>query len=278
VSCSSPSFCVALGQDSNQATVSYTFDGSSWSGPATVGGTPAADNTTSPTTVSCPEQGFCVGGLDNGSTYVLENGSWNPSTHLAAGPTVTCTSSRFCMAEDGIDHVATFNGSSWSGPVSIGAGVGDGAVSCASPSFCADVGGGSASQTAYTFTGGAWKGPANIGSGDNNLESVSCVPSGMCVAVGESAKGGFVESTYKGGSWSAAAHILLGSGDPITTVSCASATFCVAVGVDANIGIYDGNAWQQVYTPDSNDAVDVSCPTTSFCMAVGGHEAYAYQS
>lgn len=87
--------------------------------------------------------------------------------------------------------MATINGSSWSAPVSIGAGIGDGAVSCASPSFCADVGGGSASESADTFTGGAWKGPANIGGGDNNLESVSCVSSEVCVAVGESAKGGF---------------------------------------------------------------------------------------
>ena len=161
-------------------------------------------------------------------------------------------------------------------------------VSCLSATSCVAVGQdvlqsgtGQSLPLVATFHDGTWSftplpEPAAFpADASAELDSVSCVTTTACVAVGGitgSANAGFAE-ILSGGSWQPVTTF--GSGPASTSlssVSCTSATSCVAVGDgtasgSSVIAMLSGSTWstQSSQTPIS----DISCPTPSYCMAVG---------
>ena len=201
VSCSSPSFCAAVDNNSS----AFTFNGTSWS-PAT-----AIDPGNELSTVSCPSASFCAA-VDYGPNVVTFNGAtWtkpaaiDPGSYLQA---VSCASAIFCVAIDRKGNALTFNGSTWSAPANTnpnGLSMGEGGVSwpvvsCPTTHFCAAVDGGGGNVV--TFDGSNWTAPVKIDSDAANsvsgpvlifLMSVSCVSAKFCVA-GDSIGDAFVRS------------------------------------------------------------------------------------
>lgn len=201
VSCSSPSFCAAVGNGPD----AFTFDGTSWS-PAT-----AIDPGGQLSTVSCPSARFCAA-VDYGPNVVTFNGgSWrkpsaiDPGSYLQA---VSCASASFCVALDRKGKAFTFNGSTWSAPVTAapdGLTMGEGGiswpvVSCPASDFCAAVDG--SGGNVVTYDGRGWTAPQTIDSKAAHslngpvlifLMSVSCSSATFCVA-GDTIGDAFVRS------------------------------------------------------------------------------------
>jgi len=112
--------------------------------------------------------------------------------------------------------------------------------------------------------------PAGLPAGFyEQLNSVSCVNTSSCVAVGS----GYAE-ILSGGTWQPVTTLGSGPFPSLSSVSCTSATSCIAVGSDDPntghpvIATLSGSTWSTL-TPSTAVNAGVSCPTPSYCLAVG---------
>ena len=141
----SPSFCVAISTTVSGATetqYALIHSGSSWGAPIEL---PADQEIRS---VSCASASFCVAVGANrteryGDALIYNGSSWSPTEKLDAQTlqAVSCVSSSFCAAldEGSPGYAITFNGQSWSTPVSIfpqAHFAPDESVSCVTGGFC----------------------------------------------------------------------------------------------------------------------------------------------
>ena len=259
VSCPSSSFCTAVDLNGN----ALTFNGSVWSAPTDVGGTPSS--------VSCPSAAFCAAVDTNGNLLTFNGGSWTaPSS--GGGPqlnSVSCPSASFCAAVDVNGDATIWNGSAWGPLTATGAQGALRSVSCPSASFCVAV---AAGGSAVSWNGGGWT--ARDIDGSATLVSVSCPSSAFCVAVDDAGNA----LTFSGGRWSAPAAI--DSTGTLEAVSCASSAFCVAVDSNDDALTWTGFAWSAptvVSAAGTAALVSVSCSTALFCAAVDSNgNAYLY--
>lgn len=183
---------------------------------------------------------------------------WQPPINVGGMmEAVSCPGSRFCMAvtEDG--QALSYDGSSWSDPVTIDLGQRLSSVSCSSRLFCVavDLEGGNV----VMFDGSSWSAPTQIEPpGANLLESVSCASPRLCVAGGSGGR----TFVFDGSSWTR-------NGPGLEAVSCTSVTFCMSVNEGAGSSIFDGSLWHRAGT--THDGIDtaVSCSSDRFCASVG---------
>ncbi len=274
VSCTSTSFCAAVGYYIDSAgvaqTLADTYDGSAWTASAST-------NTSSSQTnylygVSCVSASFCASA-----------GYWSQDPLTLSSAT---------MAE-------IYNGSSWSSPSGLSSssqpvnGNRLFGVACVSSSSCLTVGRYSvAFSLAESYTPTSWSlSPAQITT-QSDLYGISCKSSTFCVAVGDYYDSSNVQQmlieTYNGTSWSE----VTGLSNPANSagenaldgVSCASSTSCVAVGsylestssgtqTQTLAVVYNGSSWTTV-TPANQGSYgdtlfDISCTTSTSCVAVG---------
>jgi hypothetical protein len=148
----------------------------------------------------------CLGTV--GASPALASGGWSAVTVDPSGEfrSVSCPSASFCAALEWPKKALTYNGRSWSAPVTTKlAAVG---LSCPSAAFCVAVG--EAPAEAVTYNGRSWSAPISMGAGELALHAVSCPSVSFCVAVGYEQKLTFNEDkiegvalTYNGRSWSA---------------------------------------------------------------------------
>ena len=142
------------------------------------------------------------------------------------------------------------------------------ALTCVSTTACVGVDmSGHAFSSATPATGG-WT-TVDGGVSGTALNGVSCVPGGVCVAVGNAGK----VSTAPGpaGPWTLSAASPIDTSRNLEAVACPSSTLCLAV--DASGGVVtslDGGAsWSSASPLDAGHALtDISCPTATFCAAV----------
>ncbi len=311
VSCTSTSFCVAVGRyiansDNTPQTVIETWDGSKWSLTLGVDASPSEPNGLSG--VSCTSTSFCVavGAFSTGPlanpTYQTLIETWNGITwSVTTSPdvsqadreglsSISCASSSRCVAVGSYDNSAgtaqtlieTWNGSTWSITQSPDPSTSQNAVligvSCASISGCTAVGwyynSAGISQTLIeTWNGSTWsikQSPDTSASQLNALYTVSCSSSNSCVAAGDYESGGsqtLIES-YDGVSWSITTSPNSSSGidSGLSGVTCASSSSCVAVG--------GANSDALVLTGSSAPTTPFSVTTTSLPQAVA-NESYS---
>ncbi len=256
LSCVSETFCMAVDTNGDY----LTFDGSTWTSP-----TPTIPYEIGLESVSCASINFCIA-ADFGGTLLVYNGSsWSPSGAFGTGLSarVSCASTTFCVAVSGTEAL-TFDGTNWGAPVTISSSTSLQAVSCSSSDFCAafDEGG-----DAYTFDGTSWtEEPSIVSPGENNWVLLfSCPSDGFCAAVDTLDDG----ITYEDGVWSVSPDVNTVHGYPmgLNGISCASPTFCVGVGSLGGSVDFDGSEWTEGQTVGSQTTNTVSCPTTTFCQA-----------
>ncbi|HEV2377773.1 MAG TPA: hypothetical protein VGS19_37125 [Streptosporangiaceae bacterium] len=289
VSCTSASFCEAVGsyQDGTSGTfvaLAAQWDGSSWR----LQRTPAQTGSFRVILrgVSCVSAQFCeaVGDAQGVGAFAQR---WNgTSWHLqgpAAASAVSCVSTVFCEGV-GFGGGALWDGSSWTAQTipapADSTFVSLNGVSCVTKAFCEAVGqyfdnSGNAFSLGVTWNGTSWalqttpNPPAATSTG---LNQVSCAAVTSCETAGDSqltnssGQVPLVES-WNGSSWQIQ-HAVLPRGavtNNLSAVSCLSAVFCEAVGSHfdsssaatvALAEVWDGSTWALQKTPDPAQAVN----------------------
>jgi hypothetical protein len=162
----------------------------------------------------------------------------------------------FCVAVDNVGNEITFNGSGWSA-VSVDASHALTSVSCTSSVFCVAV---DDAGNAVFYTGTWATVPIDAG---NQLTSVSCASSSFCVAVDNAGNAAVYTGTW-------ASPVSVDGTSQLTSVSCASSSFCAAADITGNAMTYDGKAWSSPVRADSHAAMitALSCASPGLCVAV----------
>ncbi len=303
VSCTSPSFCEAVGgyfDDTvgDNVTLAATWDGTSWNLQTTPN--PGGFNFEQFNAVSCASPTFCEAWASGnaGAPGVTIAEQWNgsswqmqtvPSTAMVNS--VSCASATFCEAV-GSGPAYAWDGSAWtSQTIPAPAGTGTlGGVSCTSRAFCEAIGenniNGNVVGVAAVWNGSAWNAQATPNPAKSTflqLTAVSCVSAKSCEA------GGYFEvqvtandqkalaEAWNGSTWQLQ-HAVAPPGatsNSLGAVSCVSASFCEAVGTHPDsagnqvslIEMWNGQSWRIQASPLV--AVSVSCVSANFCEAVG---------
>jgi hypothetical protein len=328
VSCASSTECIAVGQDKSSSgklvTLAEEWNGSAWS----VQGTPvpAGARLSGLAGVSCPSTTACTAvgqyrtaaGVHvtlaegwNGTTWTIEP-TPNPSgatfsrlLGVSCLSTTACTAAGYATNGSGVDVplAMRWSGGAWSlesvpSPSSsmltelLG-------VSCAASSPCTAVGqyepqSGVFVPLAERWNGAAWsiQNTPALPADDSVLESVSCVSTALCTAVGLS-DGSACEFCTLAEQWNGATWSVQSTPNPpgfigntdarLLGVSCASPSACTGVGwYENSAGLtvtlaehWSGTAWKIQSTPNpagsnmASELLGVSCSATTLCGAVG---------
>jgi hypothetical protein len=248
------------------------------------------------TAVSCPTSKFCAvandgdANNDAGTMYTINGTGWSKPTVISrydgSPDSVSCVTSRFCVAIDNAGSVYTFNGTRWSTPTEIDPvpPANQTAVSCASSTFCVAI---DDSGGYETFNGTTWTkrqqfdhsgGGSSAQHCSSNQEGtcaapadVSCPASNFCVAV----DGTGSVFTFNGNSWSAAVPV--DGQTPLVALSCPTSSFCVAIDGSGNATTFNGTSWSAPAQVGRPGLDSVSCASSGSCVAVDrGGDAFTF--
>ena len=196
LSCVSASFCVAVRTTFHEGPPwfqgeAFTFDGVAWSAPSVITPVSSVDS------VSCASATFCAA---VGSEATIYNGSgWSTPVSDTGLSSVSCPQEGFCLGIRS-GYFSWFESGSWSTPVPISTAAAkesfEGGVSCASSTFCVAL---SNHGQSYIYNGTSWT--KKIVSKNKNYfpwNSISCASSSFCVAIDH----GSQFSVFNGSSWS----------------------------------------------------------------------------
>lgn len=175
VSCATTTDCVVLGRANG--SIWYESFGGSPTALASEGAVPGL-HVGEGAYVSCPVTGFCAASDGQDDVDLWQAGTWSEqNTGSVAGP-VSCTSTTWCVVV-GTSYV-TFDGTSWSTPLSDPDPIGVSGLSCVTDEFCVAV---DATGSALAYNGTSWTAPVVAADG-SQLTSLDCVSLGYCVALG----------------------------------------------------------------------------------------------
>lgn len=257
VSCTSPTFCMAIGEAEGRADSAWRWDGSSWVPSGPLGSTPNSWLTA----VSCtsPSNCFAVGSHHNPTRGQVETlvVHWNGAAwSVMPSPNLDLDINRFT------------------------------GVSCASSSFCVAVGEARnygivdhIGTVIQHFDGTTWRIMPSPATGHfyDPLIGIACVTATSCFAVGQSYIGefgpylGLIEH-WNGTEWTATQTA---TPELLTGIACASTTDCGAVGGQAAYH-WDGATWVSEAFPSPEGSSGwglsaVDCPARSTCFGVGAY-------
>jgi serine/threonine protein kinase len=269
-------------------------------GKAAIPGSGGSSSPGSPPPVSpiggSPPPGPPIGGSPP-PTHVATWSAAIPVDSTGGVSQVSCASPSFCVSVDlsrtlqnnsNVSDVASWDGSTWSRPISI-MGVALTGVSCASSSFCMAVGSSGSPGVAFAdlYNGTTWNSVTVAPSTVSRFVGVSCVSNDWCMASGEDTnpQGTLVAvaDVYTGGSWveSAPPYAYVGTGDlAFPDVSCVSATHCVVVGAwSASQGgtilvieTYNAGRWSVSRAPNISGYLGLnSTCLLNLCLVVGSY-------
>lgn len=269
VSCASPSFCVAVGNDQldQSVAVASVFNGTQWSTPTIV------DSGGQDASVSCPSTSFCMLALWNGDVVTYRAGAWSAPREVERTSllmSVSCASSAFCVAVDGAGNAYTYNGGGWSGPVVADALEADAqlvSLSCPTTTMCvaADTAG-----RAVTDRSGKWSAPVTV-AGLTSITSVDCTSASFCLAAGEGGGGPdeVAAAKFGGTSWSSLAMPTVTANAYYASASCATSSFCGLGGTETAPLIYANGGVSSAYSSSPGLSQAISCPVVGWCAAAG---------
>jgi hypothetical protein len=276
VSCPTPTSCMVV--DGRGGSIRSTHG--RWSSPVPITGAGPSGN--AGVSVSCGAANSCAAALSGGAFPIFDGAAWTGSGVVDSDGTPTslsCPTSRFCVAVDNAGEVLTYNGS-WSAPRTVDSGGDLSSVSCTSPSFCLAVSA-DTPGTAYRFAGERWSTVAVLdpstphgGSEPDVLSWISCATPTYCVALDD-----FGEAfIWSGHGWSNAINDLQDGSDG---VSCPVRDFCMIVdGNGVAVALANGSVGpRRQLDGDTVGLSSVSCVTAERCLAVGGQgRVYTFSS
>jgi len=310
VSCTSPSYCAAVGSGDGSG-LAESWDGQNWSiqaTPSAGGGLTGVSCTSATTCEATSFDGATSAESWNGSAWSIqstpdpdqsnENGlngvsCIGTSNCISVGSTTAFTASALAVAEQLSSNgwaLQSIPNPSFPMEADLLS------VSCPSASFCAAVGstGNGASVFSEVWRDGAWSivpVPSPAGTVRLSLlSSVSCTSGSFCVAVGDYCadicQGNLtLAEVWNGSTWSVqpTGDADLGETNQLTSVSCTSPSACTAVGGASSdysmrfqyatvIQRWDGTSWAMQTPPNLDGAAldDVSCSSATVCTAING--------
>lgn len=267
VSCASPSYCVTGGIDllvQDHAVLSDLT-------------TQLSSDTDEIAAISCaPGTTFCAVTDDAGGVYTLSGETLSARTQESANEfdNVSCPTTSFCMAIDGLGNTYKYASGSWSLVSKLGALASDTTslqVSCVSSTFCiaaVPAGGASPNENYYKYTG-TWNAAAVLSATGATESGLSCTATNFCVAADTSDN----TRTYNGASWSA--PVKQGSGTSANDhfyVSCAG-TFCLADSFEdgSTYLTSNGTTWTTGASLEASgfgSGGPTSCASSTMCVVV----------
>jgi hypothetical protein len=243
LSCTSFSFCMAIGNGPGAAGVALKWNGFTWSQAGPVG-TLLGD-------VSCVSKDFCMTIGWHGSSYSWNGSQWTDQSassqvngDVISLSSVACASSSLCNTAGSYYYsdctscnqcsgcnntypvTEEWSGTSWK-PNTSSTGLSGGDIACPTTTFCLDIFG----NKAWTWAGGNWK-PMK-GTLPAGLTSVSCSSATVCLATGNS-----LTERWNGATWKK--EPAAWAGGTVAQVSCLKLTsyqyrlWCLAVGTVNN--------------------------------------------
>jgi len=270
VSCSSASFCMAVGRQFRSGSdylLSEKWNGSKWTMLKSILIGPGAFDDLygvsckSPTWCMAvgwwttqPEEAFSM--LWNGNSWTTETVPNTNSTDDNQLNSVSCATTSFCVAVGTAGNgqlIDRWSGSSWT-IVSSTTNRALNGVRCRSTTFCVAVGAQGSTPVdtlVERWNGTAWSvvpSPNVGGSPANFLLSVSCTGTTFCMAGGYSLGSGTTQFTlaeaWNGATWTVTPTVNPSStSDGISSVSCTTATgggnFCLAVGAESQLTLVE---------------------------------------
>ena len=303
--------------DSNSSGTPFAWRGSGGHFTPQVVPVPAGTAGAELTSVSCTASGFCAAATETGdqsdtvasgdpSVLVRQKagGPWTAPPNAGSGflPSVSCTSSSFCLALGSPAGAERWDGHQWSelsapDPFDPDTDTGLLSVSCVSPTFCLAVGSpkqGNGTALAATWNGASWTTltPARpAGSAGTALAGVSCASTTSCVAAGYyvATPGAFprmLTEVWNGTSWKIGSpNLRVNTDNPLhISVSCASATACMVTWGSFGEALsrwWNGSKWTApaFVGPKPRSQVTsifgVSCTSKTACTAAG---SFTYSS
>jgi hypothetical protein len=206
---------------------------------------------------------------------------WSAGTTLVSGSggvtTVSCASATYCVAGDLTGGVSTYNGTTWSTPVTIDAAHAIASMSCPTVTFCVAT---DRSGNYIVWNSGSWGRPTAFASPQSPaMVAVSCTSPNFCLAVGRTANFAPADFYYLDGTWYPDA-VAFASTDiiPFDAVSCTSSFVCLAT--DQGGGVmtftFTSSLTPQLTHPASPTQIDpgvqgytgasISCVSASSCV------------
>jgi hypothetical protein len=270
VSCSSASFCMAVGVTSTFTPIDYYYYNGVWTFD-TVNLGPTDANAFS--SVSCTSTNVClasdVGG--NVTTFTLATSPTitfthstvqiNPTTKGFIADSISCVSSVSCVVGSGSNQVSTLTGTTWTtvSPFPVGAlGV---QVSCTATTCFANDSNAQAVSSPVPFstwsTPGTFSSPSQI----NGLSCYSLAVGAACQAIDFNGYSITISLGVKGVPSYAPATTVFDPPHTLNSVSCASTTYCIAVDSAGEAMTYRGGAWStpKVITTEPLGAREIRC-------------------
>ncbi|HEX4733570.1 MAG TPA: hypothetical protein VH247_04095 [Thermoleophilaceae bacterium] len=268
VSCASSTFCMSVGSANTGVGKFVTYNGTSWSAPASVSGSSQL------LSVSCVSTTFCAVGDSNGNVFTYDGTSWSAATSadaLHAIVAMSCVSTTLCVGAGYDGTMVTFTGTGWS-TKSVDPDNGLAGVSCGTATFCVAVDvAGNAFTSADPADGSSatWTGPVDIDS-PNSITGISCVSATFCAAVDHQGNA----LTYNGTIWSSTS---IDASHHLTSVGCASSTLCLAGDDNGSGYLYNGATWSATPVSANKRGIDgADCATGPLCVAIAGPNAFVY--
>lgn len=255
VSCSSSSFCLAVGRTANFSPVDYYFDNGVWY-PDTVTFSPS--DTSAFNAVSCSSTLVCLAtDLGGGVTTFTFTPSPTPSLNHASSPTpidpssaeyvgdsISCVSATSCVVGSRTNQISVLNGSVWTTTTNFLAGANGVLVSCVQSTCVANDSLGQGVSASAPFSTWSTVGQLNMLSQIDGLSCFTAATGVACLAVDND---GFSVSLTLGANGVPTYTPAVASFDPphtLTSVSCASATYCIASDAAGETVTYRDGAWQ----------------------------------
>jgi hypothetical protein len=303
VACTGPGACVAVGRYTTEGgdteAMAVTEAGGAWGTAGEI--EPPANAASNPETqldsIACPASGSCVAGGDYTNEHgareamVAEetNGSWGPASEIeppadAEGNPAASIRSVACPAAEACVAFGVYR---------------DGSTDSEEAMATTEVGGTWGQATQVMLPAGASNKPAS------SLNSVVCVPSGPCVAVGHYIEEGVgreaMTVTETGGSWGQANRIMppanaasepevdFSSITDAGSIACPASGSCVIAGeyrddsgeMEMMVAEQAGGLWGQAsqVTPPANAAIGnpgasaarVACSGVGSCVVIGSY-------
>ena len=202
VSCSGADFCVAggslgKGHGSNTgAGVVSMWNGRAWSRATMVSPANSGHRIGLVEYLSCASAKLCMAGDGEGRTSEWNGRRWSDPQYLATssgpydGTSLSCPSVRFCLALNGQGKALTWNGHKWSPAADIKMNLAYGLVACISAHSCVEVDSGGYGDS---WNGKSWAERTLIDPPSVSFQSVSCLGTGVCVAVDRSGNAVVIE-------------------------------------------------------------------------------------
>ena len=185
VSCTSASFCAAVGQTNSSRGSAWTFDGTAW----TLDSVPL-DEVAS--VVSCGSPTLCLA-VDGEGTAWYDGSTWRATTSAMANPEYpSCVSATLCVVAS-LFHSQTFNRTTWGPLVPTNSlhSTEQHALSCVSAVYCVGLfatNSGAGTTVAY-YDGTTWSDRAVIGYPGSSY-ALSCPTTTFCFVGGREVEAG----------------------------------------------------------------------------------------